>query len=89
MNNEVWNTVENLVLRVHRRNGGQLLELDFDLRLLDAGLMLDSLDLAEIVAEVERVFRVSPFEAAEPPATWRAFTQYLVTSGISGVVQTE
>jgi len=36
MNNDVWNTVENLVLRVHRRNGGQLSELDFDLRLADS-----------------------------------------------------
>lgn len=58
-----------LVLGVHRRNGGSQSVLRFDLRLLDPSLLLDSLDLAEIMAAVEREFGVSPFEDATP-RTW-------------------
>lgn len=58
-----------LVLGVHRRNGGSQSVLRFDQRLLDPALILDSLDLAEIMAAVEREFGVSPFEGTAP-RTW-------------------
>lgn len=63
--------LERLVLTVHRRNGGTRTSLDFDTELLGPEFGLDSLDLAEIMAEVERRFGVSPFEAAEPPRVWQ------------------
>lgn len=59
-----------IVLAVHRRNGGTLATLDLQLRLLDPSLRLDSLDLAEIMASVEREFGCSPFDAPRPPRTW-------------------
>ncbi|MBK9137239.1 MAG: acyl carrier protein [Verrucomicrobia bacterium] len=59
-----------LVLTVHRRNGGQLQELDTNLRLLDPSLRLDSLDLAEIMVAIERETGQSPFDLAVPPRTW-------------------
>lgn len=59
-----------LVLTVHRRNGGQLTELDPTLRLLDPVLRLDSLDLAEIMVAIERETGLSPFESPNPPQTW-------------------
>lgn len=62
--------VEGLVLSVHRRNGGNLTELDGSLRLLDARLLLDSLDLAEIMVALERASGVSPFDAEPPPRSW-------------------
>lgn len=58
-----------LVLGVHRRHGGTLQELAFESRLLDPKLGLDSLDLAEVMAAVEREFHVSPFEHSVP-RTW-------------------
>lgn len=62
--------IESTVLGVHHRNGGKLAELDFNLRLLDAALLLDSLDLAEIIVSIEREFHFSPFEVPQPPRTW-------------------
>lgn len=62
--------IAELVLGIHRRNGGQLPSLDFSLPLLDRSLGLDSLDLAEIMAAVEKEFGQSPFDSGEPPRTW-------------------
>lgn len=62
--------IEALVLHVHRRNGGQLTQLDFSLRLLDPALRLDSLDLAEIVVGIEKRFGHSPFAGTAAPRTW-------------------
>jgi acyl carrier protein len=62
--------IAGLVLAVHRRNGGRLLELDLQLRLLDPALGLDSLDLAEIMAGVERRFGVSVFDGETVPVIW-------------------
>lgn len=59
-----------LVLAVHRRNGGQLEQLDFGSRLQAPELRLDSLDLAELMVAVEREFGVAPFDAPEIPRTW-------------------
>lgn len=59
-----------LVLAVHRRNGGQLEELDTNVRLLDPALRLDSLDLAEIMVAIERETGQSPFDSTVPPRTW-------------------
>lgn len=66
---EVEVRLETLVLVVHRRNGGTLTRLDPVCRLLDPVLGLDSLDLAEIMASVEKEFGVSPFERTAP-RTW-------------------
>lgn len=60
-----------LVLTVHRRNGGGLNTLDLDLRLQAPELVLDSMDLAEIMVAVEREFGVEPFDVPTPPRTWR------------------
>lgn len=60
-----------IVLCVHRRNGGVLESLDLDLRLLDPSLGLDSLDLAEIIVAIEREFDLVPFDAPNPPLVWR------------------
>lgn len=57
------------VLGVHHRNGGSLAEIDPALRLMEPILLLDSLDLAEIMASIERDFGVSPFERGAP-RTW-------------------
>jgi hypothetical protein len=59
-----------LVLAVHRRNGGQLEQLDFSSCLQAPELRLDSLDLAELMVAVEREFGVAPFDAPEIPRTW-------------------
>lgn len=62
--------IEEIVLGVHRRNGGARMRLDFGLRLLDPSLSLDSLDLAEISVSIERRFHCAPFDATVPPRTW-------------------
>jgi len=62
--------LHDIVLTVHRRNGGKLRKLDFNLPLLDPKLLLDSLDLAEIMVAVEKEFGVSPFDGRKPPRTW-------------------
>ena len=63
-------TIESLVLAVHRRNGGSMEALDPSLRLLDPVLGIDSLDLAEIMAEIEKKWGVSPFNSSVPPVCW-------------------
>jgi acyl carrier protein len=73
--------LQNVVLTVHRRNGGQLSDLDFSLPLLDQSLVLDSLDLAEIMAAIEHKFGKSPFDAPTPPRTWCDIAVFLDTSG--------
>ncbi len=68
--NEPTERLESLILAVHRRNGGVLQHLDFKTRLLAPELRLDSLDLAELMAAIEREFGVSPFDALPVPRTW-------------------
>jgi hypothetical protein len=51
--------------------------LDFSLRLLDPSLRLDSMDLAEIVAELERCSGWSPMDNAVRPVTWGEFAMLL------------
>lgn len=67
---DISREIEAIVLNVHRRNGGSLHKLDPALRLMDSKLGIDSLDLAEIVAEIEKRFHCSPFESSKPPRTW-------------------
>jgi hypothetical protein len=67
---EAQDRIAELVLQVHRRNGGALTSLDPTWRLLDPQLRLDSLDLAELMVAIEREFRSSPFDAPKPPRTW-------------------
>lgn len=68
---EVRARIETLVLSVNHRNGGTLASLDFSLRLLDPSLSIDSLDLAEILADLERHYGRSPFDSATPPRIWQ------------------
>jgi acyl carrier protein len=75
---ECHRLVEGVVLSVHRRNGGNLTELDGTLRLLDARLLLDSLDLAEIMVALERESGVSPFDAEPAPRNWSEVVMALV-----------
>lgn len=60
-------------MKIHQRNGGGPLEMDWKSKFLSGGLVLDSLDLAEIVVLVEREFSVKPFENSRPPRTWEDF----------------
>ncbi len=64
------NEIEKAVLNIHRRNGETLQKLDLNLRLLDPVLMLDSLDLAEIMVDIEKRYHCSPFDTSTPPRTW-------------------
>jgi acyl carrier protein len=70
-------SLQELILAIHRRNGGELKHVDFSLRLLHPDLRLDSLDLAEIMAAIEKQFGKSPFEAAEAPKTWQDIVLFL------------
>ncbi len=72
--------IEALFLKIHRRNGGQLSALDFRLRLLDPGLAIDSLDLAEIIAACEARFGRSPFDTPSPPQSWEDLVR-IVSNG--------
>ena len=62
--------IESLVVSVNHRNGGTLAQLDFSLRLLDPAVGLDSLDLAEVMVDLERQMGRSPFDSPRPPRTW-------------------
>ena len=59
-----------VVLAIHRRNGGTQVSLPWEDSLLGGRLGLDSLDVAEVMVEVERVHKVSPFELSPRPKTW-------------------
>ncbi|MFO1496827.1 MAG: acyl carrier protein [Verrucomicrobiota bacterium] len=72
--------IEALVLTVHRRNGGKVTILDWNWRLLDAALGLDSLDLAEVVAGIERRFGISLFDQPSPPHTWEDVKRLVMAS---------
>jgi acyl carrier protein len=52
------------------RNGFVLDNFNFTLPLLNSALPIDSLDLAEILSDVESEFNVSIFENDSPPSTW-------------------
>lgn len=69
--------LERLVLTVHRRNGGTLESVHPELRLLDARLRIDSLDLAEIMVGIEREWGASPFDSATPPRTWGDVSEWI------------
>lgn len=69
--------ISELVLALHRRNGGQLQSVDLSLPLLHPALALDSLDLAEIMAAIEKEFGASPFDSPQPPRTWRDVADFL------------
>ena len=62
--------IETVVMKIHRRNGGTQPGLKCGQRLLDSDLLLDSLDLAEVMVEIEKKFGVNPFESDRPPRTW-------------------
>jgi hypothetical protein len=79
-----WKNIEGYVLPVHRRNGGTLAKLDPNFRLLEPGLCLDSLDLAEIMACIEREFGFSPFDSPEPPRSWGDLARMAATSRLPG-----
>jgi acyl carrier protein len=74
---DVHQHIESIVLHVHKRNGGKLDKLDFDLRMLDPQLGIDSLDLAEVMVEIERQFGVSPFESGQAPRTWAEVVRFI------------
>jgi acyl carrier protein len=63
--------IKEMVLTVHRRNGGALTDFALELRLMEPSLLIDSLDLAEIMVKLERQFGISPFDLPIPPRTWR------------------
>jgi acyl carrier protein len=75
-----WKNIEGYVLIVHRRNGGTLAKLDPCFRLLEPVLCLDSLDLAEIMAAVEREFGCSPFDSSAPPQNWGDIVRIVAAS---------
>jgi len=69
--------IQRLILGIHHRNGGELNEVDFSRPLLDRSFRMDSLDLAEIMAAVEKEYGRSPFDAPEPPRSWREIAEFL------------
>ena len=62
--------LQEVVLGIHRRNGGAEVSLPLGDELMGGRLGLDSLDVAEVMVEVERVHKVSPFEFSPRPRTW-------------------
>ena len=72
--------IEDLVLSIHRRNGGTMASLDWNLALMAPELDIDSMDLAEIIAHLEKGFRFNPFDAPEPPRTWADMRDLLLGS---------
>ena len=62
--------IENLILRIHKRNGGSLNSLNYDLELMHPTLGLDSMDMAEVVATIQRDYGVMLFEGNNNPKTW-------------------
>ena len=77
MSERIPSELERLVLSVHQRNGGRLAALDWQWRLLEPVLGLDSLDLAEIMVGIERQYGISPFETSTPPKTWGEVVEVL------------
>jgi len=67
---DIREEIEGWVLVIHHRNGGRLDRLQFQWRLLEPVLRLDSLDLAEVMVLVERRWGFSPFDGPMPPKTW-------------------
>jgi hypothetical protein len=61
--------IQSAALAVHRRNGGIEPHLGFSLRLFDPSLRLDSMEYAEIVAELERRWELSPVDNSVRPVT--------------------
>ena len=89
MEGEIAAEVEAMVLVVHRRNGGTRESVDMGMRLLAPELKLDSLDLAEFMAGVERRYGRTPFEGPRPPLTWgdvvKALSGHSGPSGAAGM----
>lgn len=71
--------LERLVLAIDRRNGGTATSLHLESRFLDPRLQLDSLDLAEVFAQVEREFKVNVFDSDYLPRTWNELISRLGT----------
>lgn len=77
---QIAKRLEAIVLGVHRRNSGKLEALPWQRQLLAPELGLDSLDLAEIIAAVEREWSISPFDEPHPPRTWQELLDLIVRS---------
>ena len=84
MCSDLKNAIQSRVLAVHQRNGGSLDQLDWNMRLLDPVLLLDSLDLAEIMVDIERQHGRSPFDSQQPPKTWGNIVEFLTVHGVHG-----
>jgi acyl carrier protein len=73
--------IEQKVMNIHRRNGGSVEALDFSERLLQGTIGLDSIDLAEVIAELESKFCISIFEDRDSaPLTWQAIVGIIVNN---------
>ena len=75
---QIAKRIEELVLAIHHRNGGKLDHLPWEASLLARELRLDSLDLAEVMAAVEKEFGISPFDQERPPRTWQEVVDCIV-----------
>lgn len=78
---EVETYIAAMVMELHQRNQGTLKTLDFQMRLQEDGLLVDSMDLAEMVARIHRDFGVLIFEQSRLPTTWADVLQILVDHG--------
>lgn len=67
---QIERDVMSRVFGVHRRNGGAVVERGLDLAIADPRLKLDSLDLAEIVASLEKQYQIPIFEQPTTVRTW-------------------
>ena len=74
--------IEAWVIAIHRRNGGGLGRLKFSQRFLDPVLALDSIDLAEVMVQVERRWGRSPFDDPRPPRTWDELVCWLESGAL-------
>lgn len=68
--------IAELLHLVQERNGVRTEGWEWEWRLLDGRLGIDSLDLAEILAGLERDFGVAPFDHATPE-TWQALASII------------
>jgi len=76
--------IHSAVMAVHRRNGEIAPHLRYSLRLLGPSLRLDSIEYAEIVAELERRLGWSPMDNSVRPVTRDKFVTLLEAWADSG-----
>lgn len=73
--------LEDLVIRIHRRNSGLERVLDLSEPILSGKYQVDSMDLAEIVATIQKDFGLTLFEDNKFPRVWGDVVEILDSHG--------